>query len=261
MPLAQQEQTVCYTYFRNDPLGFAGGEQVDIRAATAVSSLITSFQPDAIIHTIGSNGVDDLTNVIVQGATHITHAAAQVGARLIHVSTDAIFDGTDAPYDETAVPTPVNEYGRAKAEAEAIVCQYPNHVIVRTSLIYGLEQMDHGTAWMSAALRAGKQVTLFTNQVRNPVWVETLSRACLELAGNAFVGVLNVAGRQVMTRAEFALRMLDWWGVQDRGTLTMGPSDGQWSLDCRLDVARATAVLTTPLSGVDDVLFKAMQQP
>ena len=130
---------------------------------------------------------------------------------------------------------------RAKAEAEAIVRQYDNHVIVRTSLIYGLQQMDHGTAWMSAALRVGKQVTLFANQVRNPVWVETLSRACLELSENEFVGVLNVVGQQVLTRAEFALRMLDWWGVRERETLTVGLSDGKWSLDCRLDVSRATA--------------------
>ena len=232
----------------------ASGERVDVRQATAVAQLVSTFHPDVIIHTVGSNRPDDMTAVIEEGTQHIVWAAEQEGARLIHISTDALFDGQSPPYDENAQPTPMTEYGRAKARAEAIVSQYANHVIVRTSLIYGLHHMDHGTAWMSKALAEGKPVKLFNNQIRNPVWVETLSRACLELAENAYVGILNVAGRQALTRAEFALRLLDWWHIQTRATLTIGPGEGNWPLDCRLNVARATAVLQTPLLGVDEVL-------
>ena len=258
--LAQEQYTVCYTFFEHDPLALAGGECVDVRERTAVSQLVTSFQPNVIVHTVGSNRPDDMRAVIVRGTQHVVQAAAQVGARLVHISTDAIFDGTEAPYAETAVPTPVNEYGGAKAEAEAVVRQHDDHVIVRTSLIYDLQRIDHGTAWMSKALHEKKTVTLFANQIRNPVWVETLSRACLELADNDYIGVLNVAGQQVLTRAEFALRMLDWWDVQERETLTVGVSDASWSLDCRLDMGRATAVLQTPLFGVDEVLNMAAKQ-
>jgi dTDP-4-dehydrorhamnose reductase len=257
VPLAREKHTVCYTYFQHDPLQLEGGECVDVRQAAAVRQLVTTFRPEAIIHTVGSNRPDDMTAVIEQGTQHVMEAAAQVGARLIHISTDAIFDGKAPPYDETAVPSPVTEYGRAKAAAEAVVQQYANHIIVRTSLIYSLKQMDHGTAWMVAALQAGQPVKLFDNQVRNPVWVETLSRACLELVENDYRDILNVAGRQVVTRAEFALRMLDWWNVQVRGTLTIGASDGAWPLDCRLDVSRGTAVLRTPLLGVDEVIARA----
>ena len=117
VPLAEEKHTVCYTYFQNDPLGLAGGEQVDVRVATAVASLIISCQPDVIIHTVGSNRPDDMQAVIVQGTRHVTQAAAQVRARLIHISTDAIFDGTEAPYDETAVATPVNEYGSCQSRS------------------------------------------------------------------------------------------------------------------------------------------------
>jgi dTDP-4-dehydrorhamnose reductase len=111
--------------------------------------------------------------------------------------------------------------------------------------------MDHGTRWMAEALRAGQPVTLFDNQFRNPVWVDSLSRACLELANHAYTGILNVAGQQRLSRADFALRLLDWWGIEQRQTLTIGPSEGdQWPLDCTLDLSRATAVLQTPLPGV-----------
>ena len=255
VPLALPGFEVGYTYHQNDPLALFIGQQLDIRDETAVFQFITSFQPDVIIHLAGSNRGSDMASVIVQGTTHVTQAAAAIQARLIHMSTDCVFDGLEPPYDETAVPTPINAYGQAKTEAEAIVQQHPNHVIIRTSLIYSLENMDHGTSWMAAALREGKPVTLFDNQMRNPVWTTTLSQTCLELAKNDFVGILHIAGSQTMTRAAFSLKMLDWWGVTERETLTIGPSlGGNWPLDLTFDVRKATAVLNTPLFSVDTVL-------
>ncbi len=250
---------VAYTFFSQDPLGLPNGRYLDMRDAAAVAHLVAEFAPDVIIHTAGSNRGADMTAVIEQGAAHITRAAAAASARLIHLSTDVVFSGQGgAPYDETAVPDPVNAYGRAKAAAETIVQNYPNHVIIRTSLIYSLQRMDHGTAWMAEALRAGQPVTLFNNQIRNPVWLPTLTAACLELADHAYTGILHVAGRQALTRAEFSLKMLDWWGIHQRETLTIGPSTGgQWPLDCTLDLSRATAVLSTPLPGVDEVCRRA----
>jgi dTDP-4-dehydrorhamnose reductase len=242
-----------YTTFSADPLGLPQGATVDLRDGPAVTRLVSDFAPDAVIHTAGSNRTPDMTAIIVKGTRHIVKAAN--GARLIHLSTDSIFDGTRAPYDESATAAPLNDYGRAKADAEAIVRDHPNAAIVRTSLIYGLEEMDNGTAWMAEALRAGRPVTLFSNQQRNPVWVETLSRACLELIDLPYRGVLNVAGRQVMTRAAFGLRMLEWWGVAERETLTIAEdTSGKWPLDCEMDVRRASHLLRTPLSGVDEVV-------
>jgi dTDP-4-dehydrorhamnose reductase len=256
VPMALAKHDVLYTYFSQDVLELGAGRPLDIRDATAVTALFTHFAPDAVIHTAGSNRGADVQAVIEQGTANVSQAAAQVGARLVHLSTDSIFDGKGgAPYQETAVPTPVNLYGRAKAAAEAHAGQHPDHVIIRTSLIYGLEQMDHGTEWMTRALHAGRPVTLFNNQIRNPIWVQTLALACLELLDHPYQGILNVAGRQVMSRAEFGLRLLDYWGVMERETLRIGPSlGGEWPLDCALDLGLATAVLRTPLPGVDDVL-------
>ncbi len=254
VPLALPEHEIVYTWFQRDPLGLAQGRRLDVRDGAAVARLVRAFQPQAIIHLAGSNRGGDMENVIRQGTQNVVAAARAAGARLIHLSTDSVFRGDAAPYDETAVPTPVNPYGRAKADAEAIVQTWPNCVIVRTSLIYSLEEMDHGTAWMAAALQAGRPVVLFDNQIRNPVWARSLAQACLELAGRDFTGILNVAGRQVLSRADFALKMLDWWGVERRDTLRAGPAAaGQWPLNCELDLSLATAVLQTPLPGVDEV--------
>lgn len=251
---AQWSGAWAYTTHSRDPLALPQGMALDVRDGPAVARLVADFAPDVIIHTAGSNTTLDMTAVIVEGTRHVVAAAQAAGARLIHLSTDSIFDGTAAPYDETARPAPLHAYGRAKAAAEALVSAHANAVIVRTSLIYGLAEMDNGTAWLAAALRAGQPVTLFTNQWRNPVWVESLVGACLELVDSPYRGVLNVAGRQAMSRADFGLRLLDWWRVSERATLALGADEsGCWPLDCRLDVGRAAGLLVTPLLGVDAV--------
>lgn len=247
--------TTLYTYHQNNFSLPTPGHQLNIQDETAVRDLIFSFQPDIIIHLIGSTG--QMATTIRQGTGNVMWAAREVGARLIHLSTDAIFRGDAAPYDETAVPDPITPYGRAKADAEAIVQQHPNSVIVRTSLIYGLQKMDHGTRWMATALKKGDPITLFSNQIRNPVWIKSLCDAILELAHNQYRGILNVAGSQVISRADFGQKMLDHWQVQPRATLSVAPATGNWPLNCELNLDRATAVLNTPLPGVDVVLEQA----
>jgi dTDP-4-dehydrorhamnose reductase len=259
VPMALNSFELYYTFFQHDPLSLAQGVMLDVCDETAVHQLIHTQNPTTIIHLVGSNR-PPYEDTIRLGTKFVTEAAINVGARLIHLSTDSIFDGTKAPYDETAVPAPINRYGRAKADAEDIVQQHPDHVIVRTSLIYGLELMDRGTGWMVAALKAGKPVTLFNNQFRNPIWAKTLSAACLELTSLSFTGILNIAGQQTTSRADFALKMLDWWQLSQRDTLTIAPStDKQWPLDCELDLKLATAVLQTPLYGVDELLQRTSQ--
>lgn len=254
LALAAQEEAT-YTYFSNDPLNLDVGYQLDVRDKTAVAHLISTLNPQTIIHTVGSNRGADMQQVIQTGTTNITQAAKSVGARLIHLSTDVVFGGDKAPYAEDDPPQPLHDYGRAKAAAEKTVSHYPNHVIIRTSLIYGLKLMDRGTEWITKALTADEPVTLFTNQQRNPVWAETLSLACLELANNEYRGILHVAGSQEMSRADFALRLLDWWGVTNRDMISLGEGDpDRWPADCTFDLRKATAVLDTPLLGVDAVL-------
>lgn len=257
VPLALRgEYEVFYTFYSHDPLSLPQGQYLDVRDETAVHALVDALRPHVIVHTAGSNRpAATMDAVIRRGAAHITEAAAACAARLVHISTDVVFDGREAPYREADAPAPLHDYGRAKAAAERLVSQHPDHVIVRTSLIYGLEKMDRGTAWIRDALRASQPVTLFTDQVRNPVWAISLSQACLELASLDCVGVLHVAGGQRLSRAEFALRMLDWWGVEGRGALRFGRCDAdRWPLDCTLHTGRARALLQTPLPGVDTVL-------
>lgn len=253
-PLAAQAHDVHHTYFSAERTNLLQAHQIDIRDGAAVVALIKQIDPDAIIHTAVSNRTDDLWGGIVDGTQAVVTGAKATNAKLIHLSTDIVFDGKNAPYSEADPVSPIHAYGRAKAESERLVAAYANHVIVRTSLIYGLAIMDMGTRWMKSALEAGDSFTLFTNHHRNPIYAPNLSAACLELAESMHTGIFNVAGSQVMTRADFAAKMFTFWGV-DHSNANFGPDEtDKFAKDVRLELSKAKSVLKTPLWGVDEAL-------
>lgn len=255
LPLAHAAgHEVRYTWFTRDPLALAGGAYCDLRRPDVLAALAADFRPQAIIHLGASNRTPDMHTVIVAGAQAAADAAAACRARLIHISTDVIFDGTAAPYDESALPTPIHAYGRAKAQAEQIVAAWPDHLIVRTSLIYSLRLIDAGTAWMRDALARGERLTLFSDHWRNPVQADDLSAACLALAGMAYRGVLNVAGADALTRADYGRRLLRYWGIAAAGAVDRADDSGRFPKDCRLAIDRAQALLPLPLRGVNALL-------
>lgn len=252
--LLPKDNDYHYTYFSHDPLKLPNGRFLNLLDQNALFDCVHTLRPKTIIHLAGSNRSPQMESLIHNGTAHLVKAAKAINARLIHLSTDSIFDGFHPPYMESAVPSPVNAYGRAKTAAEQIVKEISNHVIIRTSLIYGIDEMDHGTAWMAKSIRAGSPITLFDNQIRNPIWVDSLSQACLELIDHPFTGTLNVAGNQILTRAEFGLKMLKYWQIDTRSLVKISSSSGKWPLNCELDITLATAVLHTPLPGVDEVI-------
>jgi dTDP-4-dehydrorhamnose reductase len=135
------------------------------------------------------------------------------------------------------------------------VKQFANYVIVRTSLVYGLKEVDHALQWLMDGLNAGNKVTLFTDQWRNPIWVQTLSLALIELVKVDYIGILHIVGKQSLNRAQFGVRLLDYFNFQTREGLQFERGDSKrWPPDLRLDNSVAERILQTPLYGVDDVL-------
>ena len=179
----------------------ASTERVEIRDAVAVEELFERVRPEIVIHTAYLQDGPGAHEITVDGAENVARAAAAVGARLVHLSTDVVFDGRKgAPYVEDDPLSPVTEYGRAKAEAESrVAAAHPQALIVRTSLIYGgAEPSKH------EATAAIPPFTFFTNEIRIPVQVGDLAEALLELAELDVSGPLHVAGADAVSRAEFA---------------------------------------------------------
>ena len=258
--LADGHDVVCTTHRHGLPSQLTSGvthQRLDVCDRDAVHAIFLEQRPHAVIHTAGSDrapSLDDMVATVRDGSRNVRDAAMDVDARLIHLSTDVVFDGRAGPYREADPPNPIFPYARVKAEAEAIVAEHPDHATIRTSLIYGFHEIDHGTRFIATAIRDGRDMTLFDDQLRNPVWIETLAGACLELADHPHIGVIHIAGRQAVRRSDFVSRLLTWWEIPGRDALEAGPYPGDdRPRDCRLDVSLAEQALTEKMLGVDDV--------
>jgi dTDP-4-dehydrorhamnose reductase len=216
-------------------------ERVEVRDAAAVAALFERLRPDVVIHTAYRQDEADVNTV---GSENVARAAAAVGARLVHLSTDVVFDGRKgAPYVEDDPLSPVTGYGRAKAEAERLVARaHPGALIVRTSLLYGgARPSRHELAARDPSL------TFFADEIRSPVQVTDLASALLELAKLDVRGPLHVAGADAVSRAELAELFAG-------RPVRSAPAPPTRPLDCSLDSSRAQALLRTRLRGVREVL-------
>ena len=223
----------------------ATGERVEVRDAGAVRSLFERLRPDLVVHTAYRQDGDGAREIVVDGSANVARAAAAVGARLIHLSTDVVFDGRKgAPYVERDLPSPCTEYGRAKAEAERrVVDAAPGALLVRTSLIVG--GPGHAPSKHEIAAH-DPDATFFTDEVRSPIQVGDLAAALLELAGTDGYGPLNVAGSDDVSRADLA-------ELVTGRPVRRAPAPAGRPLDCSLDSSRARELLGTRLRGVREI--------
>ena len=232
----------------------AATHQVDLADADATASLIARLRPDVVIHT--AYAVADGRRCIVEATAHVARAGATVGAGLVHLSSDVVFDGEHGPYDEHAHPDPISEYGRHKAEAETVaLAAVAGAAIVRTSLITWADPLDPRSAWVADTLRAGDPITLFTDEIRCPVRLDDLAAQVWEVArleGNARAGVWHLVGAEALSRHDLGVVIarhegLDPAGIIGRSSRTQPHPRPR---DLHLTAARSDRALTTPSRSV-----------
>lgn len=224
----------------------ASAERIEIRDAAALAEAFERLAPDVVIHTAYRQDGPEAWAITVKGSSNVARAARDIGARLVHVSTDVVFDGRKgAAYVEEDVPSPCTEYGVAKAAAEQHVAEvHPEALIVRTSLIVGGPGLPPSKHELAAA---DPELSFYEDEIRSPIQVTDLAQALLELAAGETGGILHVAGADDVSRAGLAEL------VTGRPVRTAkAPADRP--LDCSLDSARARAMLRTGLRGVRTVL-------
>ncbi|HXG49511.1 MAG TPA: SDR family oxidoreductase [Methylomirabilota bacterium] len=179
-------------------------------------------------------------------------AEAAADARLVFLSSDLVFDGRAGNYDESATPHPLNVYAETKVAAEQIVRSHPRHLVVRTSLNAGISPT--GDRAFNEALRRswemGREVTLFTDEFRNPIPAEVTARAVWTLVVQGRTGLFHVAGSERLSRWEIGRILAERWRhLSPRlvsGSLR-GHGGPARSPDTTLNCARAQAVLPFPL--------------
>lgn len=231
---------------------------LDVRHEAAVEDVFSDVQPDAVIHTAYRQSGPDLWATTAEGAGAVARAARRVGARLIHMSTDALFDGErEGAYTEGDLPRPITPYGQAKAAAERLVAEAcPQALIVRTSLLYGGATSGTHEQLILDAAEGRVDLAFFRDELRCPVSVGDLTMALLELVPMELAGPLHLAGADVVSRYDFACLVASAHG-RSTERLRAGLS-AESALrrprNCALDCSRARGLLRSRLRGVREVL-------
>jgi dTDP-4-dehydrorhamnose reductase len=197
--------------------------QLDITQKSDVKSLVSSFQPSVIINAAAATDVDwcethreEAWNVNVVGVENLVETSRKVGARLIHVSTDYVFDGKNGPYAEDAQPHPISYYGKAKLAGEnAMRTGGIAYAIVRTIVVYGsgVNVRKNFVLWVMDSLRAGRRIQCVDDQISNPTHVSDLSQAILKIFETDRCGLYHVCGREKISRYAFAVRIAEIFGL------------------------------------------------
>ncbi|MDX2636018.1 MULTISPECIES: SDR family oxidoreductase [Streptomyces] len=226
---------------------------LDLHNREEIVSVLDEVHPHVVINA-ASRKADWATTA--EGAIRVAMAAAGRGARLVHVSSDAVFSGAQVHYDEAAVPDPITPYGAAKAAAEtAIRLLAPAAVIARTSLIIGDGDSEH-EKFVHELSDGRRDGALFTDDVRCPVHVSDLAAAILELASSDHAGIRHVAGRDAVSRHELGLLIARRDGLAP-STLPAGrraDAGVPGPLDVRLDSSGTQHRLRTRVRGAHEFL-------
>lgn len=195
-----------------------GTKEMDITDAIDVMAFIEKLKPTVIYHCAAYTAVDTAEDegktanqlVNVEGTKNIAIAAETVGATLVYVSTDYVFDGTSADeYKETDEPNPKNEYGRAKLAGEEMVHTYSsNSYIIRTSWVFG----EFGKNFVFTMQRLAKthpKLTVVEDQIGRPTWTRTLAEFMVYLTEKkSAYGIYHLSNDNSCSWYEFAKEIL-----------------------------------------------------
>lgn len=182
---------------------------------------LASYRPDWVVHTAAATDVDGCERnpnhamaVNAEGTGRVAEGCRRVGAGLVYLSTDYVFDGLKgAPYSEEDAPAPLNAYGRSKLEGElATRTLAPRWLIIRTAWLYGV----HGRNFVKTILgklKAGEPLRVVDDQVGSPTYAADLADAVALLLSRGLTGVYHVTNSGTCSWLEFAGEILRLSGI------------------------------------------------
>jgi dTDP-4-dehydrorhamnose reductase len=187
-----------------------------------VPAAMLQWGAEYVVHAAAATDVDhceahpeEAERVNVAGTAHVAHVARTSGARLVYLSTDSVFDGRRGLYRDDEPPNPINVYAATKArgEGEAMLC--PRALVVRFNVI-GPERL---TSWILTSATRGDLIEVFDDVFFNPIETRDLADLIIELSVTGFEGVCHLASDEVVSKADYAERLVAHAGLMGRARL------------------------------------------
>ena len=210
--LKQQDFDVYATYF-SEPINEDGFYPLDITNKNDTECFVKEIKPDVVVLTAAFTNVDKCEqqketafSINVNGTANVANACEAVGAKMVYVSTDYVFNGEKGNYKETDRTDPIGYYGFTKLNGEKQVQNIcSDYIIARTSVLYGIHKPNFVT-WMISELERNKPISIVTNQIISPTHTLDLSEQILALLREDANGVFHTAGGEIISRFDFAVQ-------------------------------------------------------
>ena len=235
---------------------------LDLAKNTDLDS-ISKIKPEVIIHTAALTNVDDCEankelayKINAEGTRRIAELATELGAFIVYVSTDYVFSGDKGLYKEADEPNPIDYYGYTKLLGE----QYCDSV-ARPCVIYGAKPASgkvNFALWLVKELKNKEKIKIVTDQYVTPTLNTNLAKMLLEIAERRLKGIFHLAGKERVSRYEFALRIATKFGLDEDLILPSKMADMGWLAarpkDSSLDTAKASRCLNEKPYDLDTAL-------
>ena len=225
--IQRQEHTILAYSMHLDILPEEGYhfQTLDMLDYTATDAILKDFSPEVIINASALSVVDyceqhpeEAYALNVSAVKHLAEYCQTHKCRLIHLSTDFVFDGTSTcPYTETDATNPMNYYGKTKRWGEEVIEQTGiDYAIVRVEVVYGKPLPgQHGNIvhLVKNRLENGQGIRVVSDQFRSPTWVEDIARAIELLLPGKHRGIYHICGGETLSVADIAYRVAKHFGL------------------------------------------------
>ncbi len=197
----------------------------DLLKAGIIDRLLDDIQPDWVIHCAALANLEACERAPALAAQINTEVprklalhVARGGARLLHISTDAVFDGQRGNYSETDRPNPLSVYAHTKLEAEQAVLEVdPTAIIARVNLFgWSLTGKRSLAEWFFNNLSAGKTVMGFTDVYFCPLLANHLAQILLEMLARRLSGLFHVVGSECITKYDFGVALARQFDLDEK---------------------------------------------
>ncbi len=205
-------------------------ESLDIMDESRMRELFKLYQPTELINAAAMTHVDKCEldsekcwDLNVRAVEVMARVCGEFGAKMIHLSTDFVFDGENGPYREKDVPNPLSVYGKSKLASEQVLIDSGiDFAIVRTMLVYGVvHDMSRSNIvlWAKKSLSEGQKIKVVNDQFRSPTLAEDLAEGCILIAMKERAGIYHISGPETLSIVEMVYKVADYWGL-DKSLVT-----------------------------------------
>ncbi len=214
---------------RNPNLDFVTSFKLDVTDQKKLKQTISDCKPDYIINTCALNNVDyceshpdEAKKINSDFVSNLSKISEQINCKLIHLSTDSVFDGNKkTPYTETDIPKPNNIYGNTKLSGEEFALNNSNNLVVRASVLYGwlpenlstlnsssMKPINFGL-WLINKLNSNEEVQIIQDEFSSPIISEDFAKSIIHLLKGNYSGIFHSAPNICINRYDFSKKIAE----------------------------------------------------